>query len=46
VDFARVRAAIDDNNDAGWVRIEGAVPPGAAMQPNYVRNREFLRMLF
>lgn len=46
VDFAKVRAAIDDIGYSGWLQIEGAVPPGAAVQPSYVRNREFLRRIF
>lgn len=46
VDFAKVRAAIDDIGYSGWMQIEGAVPPGGVMRENYVKNRQFLREIF
>lgn len=46
VDFAKVRAAIDDIGYSGWMQIEGAVPPGGAVRESYVANREFLRRIF
>jgi sugar phosphate isomerase/epimerase len=46
VDFAKVRAVIDDIGYTGWMQIEGAVPPGGSLVPSYVGNRGFLRSLF
>jgi sugar phosphate isomerase/epimerase len=46
VDFAKVRAAIDDIGYSGWMQIEGAVPPGGKMEESYVENLKFLRTLF
>ena len=43
VDFQKVRAAMDDIHYAGWVQIEGAVPPGQAMLPSYQANCRFVR---
>jgi sugar phosphate isomerase/epimerase len=43
VNFQKVRAAMDDIGYAGWIQIEGAVPPGKAMLESYQANREFLR---
>jgi len=45
VDFAKVRAALDDIGYRGWVQIEGAVPPGAPMLESYQANCKFLRGL-
>jgi sugar phosphate isomerase/epimerase len=46
VDFAKVRAAMDEIGYAGWIQIEGAVPSGAAMLPSYQANLKFLRGVF
>lgn len=46
VDFAKVRAAIEDIGYTGWMQIEGAVPPGGQLVPSYVENRALLRGLF
>jgi sugar phosphate isomerase/epimerase len=46
VDFARVRAAIDDIGYRGWMQIEGAIPPGGEVLPSYIENRKFLRQVF
>lgn len=46
VDFAKVRAAIDDIGYTGWMQIEGAVPEGGQLVPSYVDNRKFLRTHF
>lgn len=46
VDFAKVRAAIEDIGYTGWMQIEGAVPPGGQLVPSYVENRTLLRGLF
>ena len=43
VDFAKVRAALDDIGYRGWIQIEGAVPPGAAMLESYQANCKFVR---
>lgn len=43
VDFAKVRAALDDIGYRGWIQIEGAVPPGAQMLESYQANCKFLR---
>lgn len=46
IDFARVRAAIDDIDYRGWVQIEGAIPPGGDRFESYVANRKFLQKVF
>ncbi len=43
VDFKKVRAALDDIRYSGWIQIEGAVPPGAAMLDSYRKNLAFVR---
>ena len=43
VDFAKVRAALDDIGYRGWIQIEGAVPPGAPMLESYQANCRFVR---
>lgn len=43
VDFAKVRAALDDIHYTGWVQIEGAVPPGKPLLESYQVNNKFLR---
>jgi L-ribulose-5-phosphate 3-epimerase len=43
VDFAKVRAALDDIGYRGWIQIEGAVPRGAQMLESYQANCKFLR---
>jgi L-ribulose-5-phosphate 3-epimerase len=43
VDFAKVRAALDDIGYRGWVQIEGSVPPGAKMLESYQANCKFVR---
>ena len=43
VDFAKVRAALDDIGYRGWIQIEGAVPPGAPMLESYQANCKFVR---
>jgi sugar phosphate isomerase/epimerase len=46
IDFQKVRAALDDIHYRGWVQIEGAVPPGAAIVESYRANLRFLRETF
>lgn len=46
VDFQKVRAAMDEIGYAGWLQIEGAVPPGATMKESYIANLRFLRTVF
>jgi L-ribulose-5-phosphate 3-epimerase len=46
VDFAKVRAAMDDIDYRGWMQIEGAVPKDASMLESYRKNLAFLRGLF
>lgn len=46
IDFAKVRAAIEDIGYRGWMQIEGAVPSGGQLVPSYIANRTFLRGLF
>ena len=41
--FKKVRAALDDIRYSGWIQIEGAVPPGAAMLDSYRKNLAFVR---
>ena len=43
VDFAKVRAALDDIRYEGWVQIEGAVPSGKPMLESYQSNCKFVR---
>lgn len=43
VDFAKVRAALDDIGYRGWIQIEGAVPAGAPMLESYQANCKFVR---
>lgn len=43
VDFKKVRAALDDIHYSGWIQIEGAVPPGAALLDSYRKNLAFVR---
>jgi L-ribulose-5-phosphate 3-epimerase len=46
VDFKRVREAMDEINYAGWIQIEGAVPPGREILESYRANCKFMRSLF
>ena len=46
VDLVKVRRALDDIGYAGWLQIEGAVPPGKAMLESYVENNKAVRSLF
>jgi len=46
IDFRRVREAMDDISYAGWIQIEGAVPPGKAILESYRANCKFMRELF
>jgi L-ribulose-5-phosphate 3-epimerase len=46
VDFKRVRAAIDAIGYAGWVQIEGAVPPGMKIPEACAANCKYLRSIF
>ena len=46
VDFLRLRDAIQDIEYAGWMQIEGAVPPGQDVVSAYQANLKFLRGLF
>ncbi len=43
VDFKKARAALDDIHYSGWIQIEGAVPPGAALLDSYRKNLAFVR---
>jgi L-ribulose-5-phosphate 3-epimerase len=43
VDFYKVRQAMDDIGYAGWVQIEGAIPPGGQMLESYRANCRFMR---
>lgn len=43
VDFARVRAALEDIQYRGWVQIEGAVPPGKPLVESHQANCQYLR---
>jgi sugar phosphate isomerase/epimerase len=43
VDFAKVRAALDDIRYEGWVQIEGAVPDGKPMLESHQANCRFVR---
>ena len=46
IDFRKVRAAMDDIQYAGWIQIEGAVPPGGSILESYQANCRFLREIF
>lgn len=46
IDFHRVRQALDDIGYAGWVQIEGGVPPGADIPASCAANCKFLRSIF
>ena len=46
VKFEKVRDAINDIGYAGWMQIEGAVPPKADLTTSYQANLSFLRGLF
>jgi sugar phosphate isomerase/epimerase len=46
IDFKKVRAAMDDIEYAGWIQIEGAVPPGKPMLESYQANCNFMRGIF
>ena len=43
VDFAKVRAALDDIGYEGWVQIEGAIPSGKPVLESYQANCKFAR---
>jgi sugar phosphate isomerase/epimerase len=43
IDFAKVRAAMDDIDYHGWVQIEGALPDRAPLVESYQTNCRFLR---
>lgn len=43
VDFAKVRAALDDIRYEGWVQIEGAIPSGQPILESYQANCKFAR---
>lgn len=43
VDFAKVRAALDDIGYEGWIQIEGAIPPGQPILESYQANCKFAR---
>lgn len=46
VNLSKVREAIEDIGYEGWLVIEGAVPPKAAMLESYMANCRFVRDLF
>ena len=46
IDFAAVRAALDDIGYTGWLQIEGAVPKGKPMFESYLENVRFMRRHF
>jgi sugar phosphate isomerase/epimerase len=46
IDFQKVRHALDDIGYAGWMQIEGAVPPGQPMFESYRKNCAFLKSVF
>jgi len=46
IDFKKVRAVMDDIEYAGWIQIEGAVPPGQPMLESYQANCKFMRGIF
>ena len=45
IDFARLRAALDDIGFHGWVQIDGAVPDGMDRMETYRANAANLRRL-
>lgn len=46
VNFEKVRDAINEIGYAGWMQIEGALPPNADLTVSYAANLKFLRGLF
>lgn len=46
VDFKKARVAMDDIQYAGWIQIEGAVPPGKPILQSYQANCRFMRRTF
>ncbi len=46
VNFEKVRDAINDIGYAGWMQIEGGLPPNADLAASYASNLKFLRGLF
>jgi len=46
INFQQVHAAMEDIGYKGWLQIEDAVPPGAAMLESYKANQAFLRTIF
>ena len=46
VNFEKVRDAINDIGYAGWMQIEGGLPPNADLVASYSANLKFLRGLF
>jgi L-ribulose-5-phosphate 3-epimerase len=46
VNFQKVREAMDAIGYAGWIQIEGAVPPGQGIFESYRSNRQFMRQVF
>lgn len=46
VNFEKVRDAINDIGYAGWLHIEGALPPKTDLVTSYTANLKFLRGLF
>ena len=46
VNFEKVRDAINDIGYAGWLQIEGALPPNADLVASYSANLKSLRNLF
>jgi len=43
VDFAKVRAALEDIGYEGWAQIEGAIPSGKSILESYQANCKFAR---
>lgn len=46
VDFAKVKAALDDIGWSGWLIIEGATVPGQSITQCYRHNLQFLQSIF
>lgn len=46
VNFEKVRGAMNDIGYAGWMQIEGGLPPNADLAVSYTANLKFLRGLF
>lgn len=46
VDLKRVRQTLADIGYAGWLQMEGAVPPGQPMLDSYVLNNQTVRRIF